>query len=67
MNGVDVGTISHVQRGVNGKCGYVERMDRAIVPVITTGIRTETLRDVLTEENNNKIPSVVRPQEIIGC
>ena len=50
-----------------GKCGYVERMDRAIVPVITTGIRSETLCDVFTDENRNKIPSVVRPQEIIGC
>ena len=50
-----------------GKCVFVERMDRAIVPVINTGIRTKTLRDVLTDENHNKIPSVVRPQEIIGC
>ena len=32
------------------KCVFVERMDRAIVPVINTGNRIETLRDVLTDE-----------------
>ena len=38
-----------------GKCVFVERMDRAIVPVTNTGIRTETLRDVLHDKNHNKI------------
>ena len=51
MDGVGVGTISHVRRDVDGKVWFfVERMGRIIGPVASTGKRIETLRDVLTDE-----------------
>ena len=40
---------SAIDKGVN-KWVIVERKDRAIAPMLTTGIRNETLRDVLTDE-----------------
>ena len=51
LDGVGVGTISHVQRNVDGKVWFfVERMGRVIGPVVSTGNRIKTLRDVLTDE-----------------
>ena len=51
MYGVGIGTISHVQKNVDEKVWFfVERMGRVIVPVVNTGNRIKTLRDVLTDE-----------------
>ena len=38
-----------IDKGVEG-WDYVERKDSVITPIMTTGIRNETLRDVLTDE-----------------
>ena len=66
LNGISIGTISHRRK----RCRRVDvdRKGRAIDPMLTTGTRIKTLRDVSADEKTaTRIRQSYDPRNLLGA